>query len=120
LNNLIPSATLIGERLLIPDEWIKDEERCLKAGIPKDMIKTASKIDLARDLIEQADANGVQYARIGVNSFYGRDTGFLCWIEDRGGEFYADTPENTHIWLSKPKGDKRPTSPAKHGALKVR
>jgi SRSO17 transposase len=113
------NATLIGARLLIPEEWIKDEERCLKAGIPKDMIKAASKIDLARDLIEQADANGVQYARIGVDSFYGRDTGFLCWIEDRGGEFYADTPENTHIWLSKPKGDTRPTSPAKHGAIKV-
>jgi len=113
------NATLIGARLLIPDEWIKDEERCLKAGIPKDMIKAASKIDLARDLIEQADANGVQYARIGVDSFYGRDTGFLCWIEDRGREFYADTPENTYIWLSKPKGDKRPTSPAEHGAIKV-
>jgi len=85
------NATLIGARLLIPEEWIKDEERCLKAGIPKDMIKAASKIDLARDLIEQADANGVQYARIGVDSFYGRDTGFLCWIEDRGGEFYLKT-----------------------------
>jgi SRSO17 transposase len=113
------NATLIGARLRIPDEWIKDEERCLKAGIPKDMIKAASKIDIARDLIEQADANGVQYARIGVDSFYGRDTGFLCWIEDRGGEFYADTPENTHIWTGKPKGDKRPASPAKHGAIKV-
>ena len=113
------NATLIGARLLIPDEWIKDEERCLKAGIPKSMIKSASKIDLARALIEQADVDGVQYARIGVDSFYGRDTGFLCWIEDRGGEFYADIPANTHIWLSKPKGDKRPTNPTKHGAIKV-
>ena len=113
------NATLIGARLLIPDEWIKDEQRCLKAGIPKDMIKAASKIDLARELIEQADAHGVQYARIGIDGFYGRDISLLCWIEDRGCEFYADTPDNTYVWLSKPKGDKRPTSPGKHGAIKV-
>jgi SRSO17 transposase len=113
------NATIIGARLLLPDEWVKDEERCLKAGIPKDKIKQTSKIDLARELIEQADAHGVQYARIGIDSFYGRDISLLCWIEDRGCEFYADTPENTYIWLNKPKGDKRPTSPGKHGAIKV-
>jgi SRSO17 transposase len=113
------NVTLIGARLLIPDEWIKDEKRCIKAGIPEDKLKTASKIDLARELIEQADVHGVQYARIGIDSFYGRDISLLCWIEDRGCEFYADTPENTYVWLSKPSGDKRPTSPGKHGATKV-
>jgi hypothetical protein len=65
------------------------------------------------ELIEQADAHGVTYARIGMDSFYGRDSGLLCWIEDRGREFYADIPENLHIWLSPPLGEKRPTSPAK-------
>ncbi len=113
------NATLIGARLFLPDEWVKDEERCLKAGIPKEQIKAASKIDLARELIEQADAHGVQYARIGVDSFYGRDTALLCWIEDRGGEFYADTPQNTYVWLNKPKGETRPSSPAKNEAVKV-
>ena len=101
------NATLIGARLVLPDEWIKDEERCLKAGIPKDKIKAASKIDFARELIEQADAHGVQYARIGLDSFYGRDIALLCWIQDRGGEFYGDIPENTYIWLDKPAGGKR-------------
>lgn len=113
------NATLIGASLLLPSDWAKNKERCLKAGIPKEKIRKATKIDLARELIEQADAHGVQYARIGVDSFYGRDIPFLCWIEDRGREFYADTPKNTYVWLSKPKGDKRPTSPGKHGAIKV-
>ena len=113
------NATLIGARLFLPEEWVNDKERCLKAGIPEDKITAASKIDLARQLIEQADAHGVQYARIGFDSFYGRDISLLCWIEDRNCEFYADTPENTYIWLRKPKGDMRPTSPGKHGAIKV-
>jgi SRSO17 transposase len=113
------NATLIGARLLLPAEWIKDEERCLKAGIPTDKIKAASKIDFARELIEQADAHGVQYARIGLDSFYGRDIALLCWIQDRGGEFYGDIPENTYIWLDEPTGGKRPPTPAKHGAIKA-
>ena len=113
------NATLIGASLLLPPEWVKDEKRCLKAGIPKDKIRKATKIDLARELIEQADAHGVQYACIGVDSFYGRDISLLCWIEDRGCEFYADTPKNTFVWLSKPQGEKRPASPGKNGAIKI-
>ena len=96
------NATLIGARLFLPDEWVKDEKRCLVAGIPEEQIKSASKIDLARELIEQADAHGVQYARIGVASFYGRDIALLCWIEDRGGEFYADTLPSTLLLLRSP------------------
>ena len=113
------NATLIGASLLLPPEWVKDEKRCLKAGIPKDKIRKATKIDLARELIEQADAHGVQYACIGVDSFCGRDISLLCWIEDRGCEFYADTPKNTFVWLSKPQGEKRPASPGKNGAIKI-
>lgn len=113
------NATLIGARLFLPEEWVKDKERCIKAGIPEDKITAASKIDLARQLIEQADDHGVKYARVGVDSFYGRDISFLCWMEDRGCEFYADIPENTYVWLDKPHSDKRPTSPGKHGAIKV-
>lgn len=113
------NAALIGARLLIPKEWQKDEKRCKKAGIPEEKIIAASKIDLARELIEQADEQGVKYSRIGVDSFYGRDIALLCWIADRGSEFYADTPKNTYVWLAKPTGETRPTSPGKHGAIKV-
>lgn len=113
------NATLIGASLLVPEEWSKDEKRCLKAGIPAAKISHTSKIDLARELIQQADEHGVQYARIGIDSFYGRDISLLCWIENRGGEFYADTPVNTYVWLVKPTSEKRPTSPSKNGAIKV-
>jgi hypothetical protein len=105
--------------LFLPDEWVDYPARCRKASIPAEQIKSATKIDLARELIEQADGHGVTYARIGMDSFYGRDSSLLCWIEDRDREFYADIPENLHIWLSPPLREKRPASPAKHGAIKV-
>ena len=114
-----PNAMLVGARLLLPDEWVKDPKRCREVGIPDDRIKAASKTDLARELIVQADDHGIQYARIGMDSFYGRDSTFLCWLEARGAEYYADIPANTHIWMHKPQGGARPASPGKHGATKV-
>ena len=71
-----PNAMLVGARLLLPDEWVKDPKRCRAAGIPDDRIKASSKTDLARELIVQADDHGIQYARIGMDSFYGRDSSF--------------------------------------------
>jgi SRSO17 transposase len=112
------NAVLVGTRLLVPDEWVQDPERCLAAGIPADRIKTATKTDLARELIEEADTYGVIYARVGIDSFYGRDTGLLCWLDDRGTEFYADTPANTSIWLEQPESGIHPDRPGQHGELK--
>jgi SRSO17 transposase len=113
------NAVLIGARLLIPNDWVKDKQRCLAAGIPEARIKAATKIDLVRELIEEADAFGAIYARVGVDSFYGRDTGLLCWMDERGTEFYADTPASTYIWLTQPESGKHPARPGQHGAIKV-
>ena len=113
------NATLIGARLFVPDEWVADPARCRAAGIPEDRIKPATKIDLARELIEEADAYGVIYARVGIDSFYGRDTGLLCWFDDRGTEFYADTPASTYVWLEQPEGGIHPDRPGQRGAIKV-
>lgn len=114
-----PNAMLVDARLLLPEEWVKDKDRCKATGIPEESIRTASKTDLARELIERAEAHGIQYARVGVDSFYGRDSSFLCWLDARGTEYYADIPANTHVWLRKPKDIARPASPGKQGAIKV-
>jgi SRSO17 transposase len=114
-----PRGALVGARLLLPEEWTKDPQRCLAAGVPVERIAPTSKPALARELIEEAESFGVRYARIGMDSFYGRETGLLCWIEDRGGEFYADIPSNSHVWLKQPAPGKRPASPGKAGATRV-
>ena len=112
-------AVLVGARLLVPDEWVQDPERCLAAGIPADRIKTATKNDLVRELIEEADTYGVIYARVGIDCFHGRDTGLLCWMDDRGIEFYADTPASTYVWLEQPESGIHPDRPGQPGAIKV-
>src|SRR5436305_1004760 len=51
-------AALIGARLYLPKEWIEDPARCKAAGIPQGQVQARTKIDLARELIEEAIAHG--------------------------------------------------------------
>jgi len=98
----------IGARLFLPDEWTKDEPRCLKAGVPKERIESRTKIQLARELIEQAMKQEIRFGCIGVDAFYGRDSGLLEWINNQGLIYCADTPANTLIFERRPKQEKRP------------
>jgi SRSO17 transposase len=112
-------ATLIGARLFLPDEWTNDLERCEKAGIPEDEIVARTKIEQARELIDQALEQGVQFSLVAFDSFYGRDQGLLQYIHDQGLTFVADIPIDTSVWTTKPPGDKRPKNIGQSGALRA-
>lgn len=110
---------LIGARLLLPNDWINDRDRCKRAGVPDEHIKERTKIDLARELIEEAIANGVQFDNVGIDSFYGRDQKLLCWIEDLGKVFVADVPSDLLVWDECPEGKIGPGERARSGAHSV-
>jgi SRSO17 transposase len=65
-------VSLVNARLYLPKEWTDDEKRCIKAGVPKKDIKYATKVQLAMDLIEELDNNGIEYGWIGADSLYGQ------------------------------------------------
>jgi hypothetical protein len=110
---------MIGSRLLLPKEWIEDKERCLKAGVPEKEIVLRTKIDLARQLVEEADGFGLDYAWVGMDAFYGRDQQLLCWLEDRGKGFVADVPDNLLVWSKRPTNEDIKVGKAAGGALSV-
>jgi SRSO17 transposase len=114
-----PRATLVGARLFLPDEWVKDPARCRDAGIPEDQIRARTKIELARELIEEAQEHGLEFGWVGIDSFYGRDQDLLCWLEDQPLGFVADTPCDTLVWEQAPSGLKRPESLSAAGAQRV-
>ena len=64
-------AALVGARLYVPKAWIEDPARCQAAGIPEEQIRARTKIDLARELIKEAIAKDVEFAHVGIDSFYG-------------------------------------------------
>jgi SRSO17 transposase len=112
-------ATMIGARLFLPDEWTDSPERCKKAGIPEDGILAKTKIEQARELIEQALRQEVGFKLVAFDAFYGRDQGLLQSIHEKGLTFMADIPVDTLVWSSKPAGKTRPKKIAQSGAVRA-
>ena len=112
-------VTLVGARLFLPDEWVEDRPRCLAAGIPEADIQARSKLDLARELVAEAQANQVAFAWVGVDSFYGRDQDLLCWLADTTPGFVADVPCDLLVWTHAPTAKTRPAPLRAAGAERV-
>jgi SRSO17 transposase len=93
---------LVNARLYLPKEWTDDEKRCIKAGVPKKAIKYATKLQLAMEIIEELDKNGIEYGWIGADSLYGQGYEFANTLDKKGKKFVLDVKVNQHIYLSEP------------------
>jgi SRSO17 transposase len=76
-------STLLDRELYLPKEWAEDRERCRTAGVP-DGAAFATKIVLARQMIERALAAGVPARWVAADSVYGSDYRFRLALENRG------------------------------------
>jgi SRSO17 transposase len=115
-----PRVTLTGSRLYLPEAWVKDRARCLAAGIPAEEIRLRTKLELARELVEEAQTNGLQFAWVGVDAGYGRDQGFLTWLEEEKQlGFVADVPSDMLVWEKRPGAPERPAKLQASGARTV-
>ena len=74
---------LLDRELYLPKEWAADEERRKEAGVPKP-IRFATKIALARRMVERALDAGVKAAWATADAVYGSDYGFRSILEGRG------------------------------------
>lgn len=103
-------SALIGTRLFLPDEWTSDEARCRKAGVPDERNDRGplTKIELARELITQAVTDGVQFACVAFDAFYGRDSSLRRWLGGQDLVYCADVPVNTRVFMEKPLTENRP------------
>ena len=112
-------ATMVGARLFLPAEWTGDKERCLKAGVPEEEIRELTKLDLARELIDQAMEQRLNIAGVCFDSFYGRDQSLLAEVVALGLRVVADIPVDTLLWRQKPEGSERPEQIAASGAQRA-
>jgi SRSO17 transposase len=109
-------ASLLDARLYLPKTWTDDQERCRKAGIPENERVFKPKTQLALDLIDEADAFGVDYSWVGVDAGYGKDPAFLRALVERGKTFFADVHKTQHIYTTQP--TKRRPLPGSKGPQK--
>src|SRR5436305_4429368 len=72
---------LLDRALYLPKEWAEDRQRRKAAGVPKG-VGFATKLVLARQMVERAVAAGVPAAWATADAVYGSDYGFRKAIED--------------------------------------
>jgi len=95
-------ATLIDERLFLPERWTKDPERCQAAGIPAEQRDFKRKHDLALEMITHARQNGIGFAWVGFDGLYGSDPALLRTLDDQGESFVGDVHKDQRIYLDDP------------------
>ncbi len=104
------SVSLCGCRLYLPPSWTDDPERCRDVGVPEERLQQGplTKIDLARELIEEALGNGLRFECITMDAFYGRDGSLRRFIEERHLVYCVDVPVNTRVFTMQPTAERRP------------
>src|SRR5512143_529296 len=95
-------ATLIDERLFLPESWTADPKRCQAAGIPAEHRAFKRKHDLALAMITHARQQGIGFAWVGFDGFYGSDPAFLRTLDDQGEVFVGDVHCDQRLYLDAP------------------
>jgi SRSO17 transposase len=90
--------TLLDRELYLPKEWIEDQERCRRAGIP-DERTFATKPALAQQMLERAFDAGVVLAFLTGDSVYGDDRALRKWLEERRQAYVLAVSGKESVWL---------------------
>jgi SRSO17 transposase len=88
---------LIDRALYLPKEWAEDADRRKAAGVPAE-VRFATKIVLARRMVERALDAGVPAAWVTGDAVYGSDYGFRKAIEDRGLGYVLGVRTDQAVW----------------------
>ncbi|HEX9781352.1 MAG TPA: transposase [Opitutaceae bacterium] len=120
--------TLLDGELYLPEKtWHEDRPRCAEAGIPDDVVYR-TKHEIALGQYRRAVANGVRFAWLTFDEFYGRNTAFLRAFDAIGQNYVAEVPRDFHVWTRRPQVRHRrhgrelnpPGRPRRYPRLKVK
>jgi SRSO17 transposase len=92
---------LVDGELFLPEGWSQDRERCQEAGIPDTMVYRP-KTDIALELHERARANGITFAYLTFDEWYGSKPEFLRGLDRRGQRYVAEVHKHFVAWLAPP------------------
>ena len=89
-------AAFIDRALYLPQEWAEDPVRRAEAGVP-DVVRFATKIELAKSMLERAFDAAVPARWVTADAFYGRSHGLRRWLEERGRAYALMIPKTTAV-----------------------
>jgi SRSO17 transposase len=88
---------LIDRALYLPKEWANDVDRRAEAGVPE-AVEFATKIVLARRMVERAAAAGVPARWVTADAVYGSDYHFRATAEALGLGYVAGVRADFAVW----------------------
>lgn len=95
---------LLGAELYLPENWFK-EPRLLKEWghlhIPPERV-FQTKVEIARDLFDQALQAGLPFEWTTADSFYGRSFEFRRHVDEQGKKYLVGIPQDELLWLEHP------------------
>jgi len=95
-------ATLVNQRLFLPESWTTDPSRCEEADIPESHRIFKTKQELALDEVDDLLASGVEIDWVGGDGFYGHGTFFSRGLQKRGLFYVLDVHRDLHVYLQEP------------------
>jgi SRSO17 transposase len=98
---------LLDGELFLPESWACDPARCREAQIPEGMTYRP-KTEIALELFDRARANGVSFAWLTFDEWYGGKPAFLQGLDGRGQAFVGEVPRTLMGWIEPPRVTERP------------
>jgi SRSO17 transposase len=95
-------ATRINERLFLPEQGTADPARCQAAGIPAEQRDFKRQHDWALEMITHARQQGIGFAWVGFDGFYGSDPGLLRTLDDQGEVVVGAGHRDQRLYLEDP------------------
>jgi len=95
-------ATIINERLFLPENWTTDTSRCKEAGIPEQFRTFMTKPELAIEMLKQDIERGVKFDWVGGDGLYGHSYELCKSIDTLKLLFVLDVHKDEKIFLEEP------------------
>ena len=90
--------TLLDGELYLPETtWHEDRPRCRAAGIPDEVVYRA-KWQIGLEQIRRARANGIRFAWMTFDEWYGGKPPFLRGLDELGQNYIGEVPSNFTAW----------------------
>lgn len=103
--------TMADADLYLPESWDADPARRAAAQVPAD-VHYRPKYDIALEQLRRARANGMTFAWVTADEWYGGKPAFVAGLEAMGQPFVLEVPRNLTGWSHAPANPDAPRSEA--------
>jgi len=88
----------VGLRLFLPESWMSDPSRLLKAGVPETMRQPRTKPEIALEEIDRLIAAGVRFGVVLADAGYGLSAAFRQGLSARGLVWAVGIPKHQKVY----------------------